>query len=512
MTTFDRLVEVSSRVAARGRRLDKIDALASYLRQLEPAEVESAVAMLSGELPGGRIGVGYATLNEARPDEGAAESRLTVAEVTDTFDAIAKISGRGSAADKVARLRDLLRQATRPEQDFLFRLLVGELRQGALDGLMLEAVSRAAEVPATELRRAAMLAGDLREVAQTALTNGLAGLSRYRVELFRPLQPMLAQPAEGVHEALEGLEHAAFEYKIDGARVQVHRLGSEVRVYSRTLKDVTDSVPEVVEAARALPATEVILDGEAVAVRKDGSPLPFQTTMRRFGRKLDVESMRRELPLRVVLFDCLYHDGDSLIDRAGEERWQTLTELLTPDLAIPRLLTDSIDDAQQFLRTALAAGHEGVMAKALSAAYQAGSRGKSWLKIKPTHTLDLVVLAAEWGHGRRHGLLSNLHLGARDPAGGFAMLGKTFKGLTDQMLEWQTKRLLELEAMRRGNTVFVEPALVVEIAFNDVQASPHYPAGMALRFARVKGHRPDKTAAEADTLDTVRAIFEGQHR
>jgi DNA ligase-1 len=376
---------------------------------------------------------------------------------------------------------------------------------------MAEAIAKAAEVPASTVRRALMFSGDLAEVAVAALSRGREGLARFSIQLFRPVQPMLAATAEDVAEAIERFQTTELEYKLDGARVQVHRAGDEVRVYTRGLNDVTAAVPELVEGALALPVREIILDGETLAFRGDGKPHPFQVTMRRFGRKLDVERLRQELPLDALYFDLLYLDGASLTDRPASERVEALARVLPAQLTIPRAVTGDPEEARAFLRRALAAGHEGIMAKDLDAPYEAGRRGQSWLKLKPAHTLDLVVLAAEWGSGRRRGWLSNLHLGARDPVGGgFVMLGKTFKGLTDELLEWQTRRLLELETARDDYTVFVKPELVVEIAFNDVQHSPHYPAGMALRFARVKRYRTDKRPEDADTIATVRQIFERQ--
>jgi DNA ligase-1 len=345
--------------------------------------------------------------------------------------------------------------------------------------------------------------------------DGAAALARFAVALHRPVQPMLATPADDIAAAMAKLGTAALEWKIDGARVQVHKAAGEVKVYTRALKDVTDSVPEIVEALQALPAEELILDGEAIALAADGTPLPFQVTMRRFGRKLDVEAMRTELPLAAYFFDCLHVDGSSLLDAPAQERFDALAAALPPALVIPRLVTAEIAAAEDFYADALARGHEGVMAKALDAPYEAGRRGASWLKVKRAHTLDLVVLAAEWGHGRRKGWLSNLHLGARDPTGtvspsGWVMLGKTFKGMTDALLEWQTRELLAREVRRDAYTVWVKPELVVEIAFNDLQESPQYPGGLALRFARVKGYRADKGAEAADTIDTVRAIHAAQ--
>jgi len=357
-----------------------------------------------------------------------------------------------------------------------------------------------------------MLAGELTAVARAALVEGQAGLDRFRLELLRPLQPMLASPAGDVSEALERMGEAAFELKLDGARVQVHKAEDEVRVFSRRGNDVTPAVPELVEIVQALPARQLILDGEVIALRPDGAPLPFQLTMRRFGRKLDVARLRGELPLTPFFFDVLHLDGEDLLDHPAAERFAALGASV-PGLTVPRIVTSDAEEADAFFAEALQRGHEGMMVKALDAPYEAGRRGFSWLKIKPAHTLDLVILAAEWGHGRRQGWLSNLHLGARDPEnGGFVMLGKTFKGMTDEMLAWQTKKLQEIALGTDGWTVHVRPELVVEVAFSDVQESPQYPAGMALRFARVKRYRDDKTAAEADTIGTVRKIFEDAAR
>ena len=371
---------------------------------------------------------------------------------------------------------------------------------------MAEALAAAADLPPAEVQRALMLAGDLPTVAEAALTEGLSGLRRFALQLFRPLQPMLAHSAEDVPQALQRLGTAALEWKLDGARVQVHKGGDEVRVYSRRLNEVTAAVPEIVEAVRALPARELILDGEAIALRPDGTPLPFQATMRRFGRKLEVARMRAQMPLSPFFFDCLLLDGESLLEAPEDERFRALAAILPSGLLVPRLVTAEAAPAQAFLDAALGRGHEGILAKSPQAPYAAGRRGYQWLKVKKAHTLDLVVLAAEWGSGRRRGWLSNLHLGARDPAGGFVMLGKTFKGMTDEMLAWQTQKLLALAVARDAATVYVRPELVVEIDFNEIQASPRYPGGLALRFARVKSYRPDKRPEDADSIATVRSL------
>ena len=504
------LVATSLRVTETRSRLEKTAALGDLLRRLGAEgeeEIDIAVAFLSGHLRQGRIGLGGAAVRNAQPESAAAEPSLTLGEVDAAFERIAATTGSGSTAERSRLLSGLLARGTRDEQDFLVRLIYGELRQGALAGLMAEALAVAAEVPADEVRRALMLAGELPSVVKAVLTEGRPGLARFHLQLFRPLQPMLAQPAEDVSEALERLGEAALELKLDGARVQVHKAGDEVRVYSRRGNDVTAAVPELVETVQALPARQLLLDGETIALRPDASPLPFQVTMRRFGRKLDVHRLRGELPLTSFFFDLLHLDGQDLIDRPAGERFAALASAV-PGLAVPRIVTADAEEADAFFAEALARGHEGIMAKATDAPYEAGRRGSSWLKVKPAHTLDLVILAAEWGHGRRHGWLSNLHLGARDPDnGGFVMLGKTFKGLTDERLAWQTQKLQDIAIGTDGWTVYVRPELVVEVAFSDVQESPHYPSGMALRFARVKRYREDKTAAEADTIGTVRKIF-----
>jgi DNA ligase-1 len=501
------LVQTSRRVAETSGRVAKTELLAALLRRATPEEIETAIAFLSGAPRQRRIGVGYAALAAARPAHAADAPTLALLQVDATLERVAHTTGKGSAQAKAELLRDLFARATREEQDFLFRLLIGELRQGALEGVVTEAAARAAGLEPEQIRRAAMVAGDLASIARAALVEGAAGLARFQVKLFRPIQPMLAQSADDVVDALSQLGEAALEYKLDGARIQVHKGGDEVRVFSRQLNDVTVAVPEVVAAARRLPLREAILDGEAIALRSTGAPLPFQVTMRRFGRKLDVDRIKTELPLASFFFDILYADGRPLLDKPYRQRFTALADAVPAGERVARIVTADPKEAVAFFERALAAGHEGLVAKALGAPYEAGGRGGAWLKVKPVQTLDLVVLAAEWGHGRRRGWLSNLHLGARDPeAGGFVMLGKTFKGMTDDMLDWQTTNLLELETRRDECTVYVRPELVVEVAFNDIQASPQYPGGLALRFARVKRYRPDKGPDLADTVATVRDL------
>ncbi|MGQ0658688.1 MAG: ATP-dependent DNA ligase [Chromatiales bacterium] len=505
------IVATSERVRATRSRLEKIALLAQCLRRLPPALTETGTAYLAGSLPQGRIGIGYAVLQVIRVTAPATEPQLTLTEVDAFFSSLARMTGRGSATERRTRLGALFARATRDEQSFLANLLTGGLRQGALEGLMTDAIAQAAGLPASDIRRAIMLAGDAAPVARAALAEGAPGLQRFRLELLKPVQPMLAQAADGIAEALQQFGRACVEYKVDGARVQVHKRHEEVRVFTRALNDVTAAVPEVVAAVRALPARTLILDGEALALRADGTAQPFQVTMRRFGRRLDVEAMRAELPLSAFFFDCLHLDGVDLIDQPTGARIEVMAQALPCYLIIPRLLTADAREAEVFMKQAFAQGHEGVMVKALNAPYEAGNRGATWLKIKRAHTLDLVVLAVEWGSGRRRGWLSNLHLGARDPVtGGFVMLGKTFKGMTDAMLKWQTERLQALALAQEGYVVHVRPELVVEIAFNDIQASPHYPGGLALRFARVRRFREDKSAGQSDTIETVRSIYEQQ--
>jgi len=503
------IAATSDGVASSSARLAKVERLAACLRGLDPAEVHPAVAYLSGELRQRQIGVGWAALRELPP--ASPSPSLTVAEVDAAFERAGRLAGPGSQGERRRLLADLLGRATAEEQRFLVRLLGGELRQGALEGVMVEAIARAAEVPAAEVRRGLMLRGTLGPVAEAALAGGVDGLRSFRLQVGRPLQPMLAQTATSVEAALARTGEAAVEWKLDGIRVQLHKDGDEVRLFTRTLDDVTARVPEVVEVVAALPVRSVVLDGELIALQPDGRPHPFQVTAGRLGSKLDVARLRTTVPVTLYLFDALHLDGEDLIDRGGADRHAVLAAATPAALRVPRTVTGDPAVAAAFLADALVRGHEGVLVKSLAAPYEAGRRGAGWVKVKPVHTLDLVVLAAEWGHGRRQGWLSNLHLGARDPEhGGFVMLGKTFKGLTDELLTWQTGRLLELAVTPTdGYVVRVRPELVVEVAFDGVQASPRYPGGVALRFARVLRYRPDKRAADADTIGDVRAIHAG---
>ena len=505
------LAETSDAVAATRSRLAKVELLAACLRALDVDERETAVAWLAGTLPRGRLGLGPATVYDLRGVSPAADATLTISAARARLESVADIRGAGSANRRREILRSLFVEATAREQSFLARLLVGELRQGALEGVMADAIAAAADLPAVDVRRAIMLAGAIAPVAVAALAEGPAGLARFKLKLFEPVSPMLASPTRDVESALAELGIAAFEHKLDGARVQVHKEQRTVKIYSRTGRDVTFSLPEIEAAIAALDAQSLILDGEVIALDATGRPRPFQETMRRFGRKLEVEDARASVPLSLFSFDCLHANGADLIDRPTEERVAALARHVPASLIVPRIVTADLQTAERCLRDALDLGHEGLMAKSLTAAYEAGSRGDAWLKIKVAHTLDLVVLAAEWGNGRRRGWLSNLHLGARSDDG-FVMLGKTFKGLTDEMLAWQTERLkaLALDLDAGHYVVNVRPELVVEIAFNELQVSRRYPGGLALRFARVIRYREDKTASDADTLETVRAIAAGR--
>src|SRR5829696_6066671 len=501
----DEVAETSTAVAASSARLAKVERLAACLRRLEPGEVHPAVAFLSGELRQRQIGVGWAALRDA-PGPAPTPS-LTMTEVDAAFERIGRLAGPGSQAERRRLVAELFGRATAAEQRFLVGLLSGELRQGALEGVMAEAIARAAGVPGAEVRRALMLRGALGPVAEAALATGVPGLRQFRLEVGRPLQPMLASTAPSVQAAMDKVGEAAVEWKLDGARVQVHRAGTDVAVFTRTLDDITARVPEVVAAALTLPVAAAVLDGEVIALQPGGRPHPFQVTASRVGSRLEVERLAATLPLTAFLFDLLHLDGRDLLDQPGAERHAALAAVVPEPLRIPRTVTADPAAAAAFLDDTLARGHEGVMVKSLAATWEAGRHGAGWLKVKPVHTLDLVVLAAEWGHGRRKGWLSNLHLGARDPDGGFVMLGKTFKGLTDKLLTWQTERLLELaDGPSDGWVVRVRPELVVEIAFDGLQTSPRYPSGLALRFARVVRYRPDKRPSEADTIQRVRAL------
>jgi ATP-dependent DNA ligase I len=512
MTSLARLVETSQRVGATSARLAKIRELAAFLRALAPDEIETGAHYLAGETPQGRIGIGYASLRTAASSSAAEVGTLSLNELDALLTNLATIRGGGSTAARAAALTGLFSRATRDEQQFLLRLLTGELRQGALAGVMVDAIAAAAAIPVALVRRAAMYSKSLGAVARVALLEGAAGLAEFHLQLFSPVAPMLAQSAADVEEALRVLKaEVAFEWKMDGARIQVHKVDAQVRIYTRSLNEVTEAIPEIVEMVRALPTGTLVLDGEAIAFDIAGRPHPFQVTMRRFGRRLNVQESRAKLPIRAYFFDCLHFENRSIEDQPTTVRVEALAKAVPASAQVPRLITRSEAAAREFYDAALAAGHEGLMAKSLDTAYEAGNRGAGWLKIKRIHTLDLVVLAAEWGHGRRTGKLSNLHLGALDPTTGeYVMLGKTFKGLTDALLEWQTREFLARETHRDQWAVHVRPELVVEIAFSDLQESTRYPGGLALRLARVKRYREDKSASDADTMESVRRIHAAQ--
>jgi DNA ligase-1 len=506
------LVAASAAVTATRSRTAKVTALAKALAEASPEEAETATAYLSGVLRQRRTGLGWRSLVDLPP--AASSPTLGVAEVHDLFERIASVSGAGSQARRAKLVGELFGRATAEEQQYLRGLVTGDLRQGALDGLMLEAVAVAAGVPATSVRRAAMFAGSTLPVAAAALTAGEEGLAGFALQVGRPIRPMLASSAPDVAEAFVKAGAAeenplAVDVKLDGIRVQVHKRDGRVQVFTRSLEEITDRVPEVVEAVAALPARSLVLDGEAVSLDAAGRPRPFQETGARTASRLDVATLRTTVPLTTYFFDLLHLDGEDFVDAPARVRFDRLAAALPEKLRVPRTTTADPAVAEGYFADVVAGGHEGVVVKSLEAAYDAGRRGSAWVKVKPRHTLDLVVLAVEWGSGRRSGWLSNIHLGARDPeTGGFQMLGKTFKGMTDEMLMWQTRRFLELETFRSGHVVHLRPEQVVEVAFDGIQTSPRYPAGMALRFARVLRYRHDKTAEEADTVDLVRELHQ----
>ncbi|WP_371101040.1 ATP-dependent DNA ligase [Streptomyces sp. PU_AKi4] len=507
---LSRLARVSQEVAAASARSRKIDLLAGLFREAEADDVPVVIPYLAGRLPQGRIGVGWKVLS--RPVAPAAEPSLTVREVDALLTALGEVSGPGSQAERARLVGELLGASTEDEQRFLSGLLTGEVRQGALDAVAVEGLARATGAPPDGVRRAVMLAGSLQSVAEALLADGPGALERFRLTVGRPVLPMLAHSASSVAEAVEKLGACAVEEKLDGIRVQVHRDGDTVRVHTRTLDDITSRLPEVTAAARGLRGDRFILDGEVISFGEDGRPRSFQETAGRVGSRVDVTTAAREVPVSPVFFDVLSVDGRDLLDLPFTERHAELARLVPEPMRVRRTLVSGPGDlgaAEGFLAETLERGHEGVVAKGLDAPYSAGRRGASWLKVKPVHTLDLVVLAAEWGHGRRTGKLSNLHLGARTADGGFAMLGKTFKGLTDTMLAWQTERLRELAVDESGHVVTVRPELVVEIAYDGLQRSTRYPAGVALRFARVIRYREDKHPEEADTVEALLAAHPG---
>ncbi|WP_020123341.1 ATP-dependent DNA ligase [Streptomyces canus] len=501
-----RLAHVSQEVAATSARSRKIALLAELFREAEADDVPIVIPYLAGRLPQGRLGVGWKVLS--RPVAPAAEPTLTVHAVDALLGDLAKVAGAGSQAERARLVGELMGAATEDEQRFLFGLITGEVRQGALDAVAVEGLAQATGAPPADVRRAVMLAGSLQTVAGALLTDGPPALDRFRLTVGRPVLPMLAHSASSVAEAVDKLGTCAVEEKLDGIRVQIHRAGDVVRLYTRTLDDITDRLPELTSAALELRGERFILDGEVIAFGEDGRPRSFQETAGRVGSRVDVTTAAEAVPVSPVFFDALSVDDRDLLDLPFAERHAELARLVPEPMRVRRTLVSGPQDlgaAEEFLAETLERGHEGVVVKSLDAPYSAGRRGASWLKVKPVHTLDLVVLAAEWGHGRRTGKLSNLHLGARTADGGFAMLGKTFKGMTDAMLTWQTGRLQELAVDSSGHVVSVRPELVVEIAYDGLQRSTRYPAGVTLRFARVVRYREDKRPEEADTVETLLA-------
>jgi DNA ligase 1 len=499
VTLFAEVVSASELVGATSARSRKVTVIAGLLRELEPDEIPVCVAFLSGVPRQGRVGIGYSTVYGIEQTPSANPS-LTVTDVDETIEELQHTTGDGSGQRRRGLLEELLARATTQEGEFLKRLFTGELRQGALAGVMADAVAKASGIRAELVRRALMLSGDLPRTAEIALVTGEEGLRAVGFELFRPILPMLASTASSVAEALSGFEMASVEWKLDGIRVQIHRRGEQVRIYTRNLNEISESLPGIVEAVLALPVNDAVFDGEALWMR-DGGPASFQQT---------VSQIDRDAPpagIVTFLFDVLHLDGEDLLDAPLHQRASRL-EATASHLKIPSVMTADAATGERTLQDALSAGHEGVVVKDAASTYAAGRRGGAWRKVKPVRTYDLVVLGAEWGHGRRQGWLSNLHLGARDPqTGGFVMVGKCFKGLTDELLEWQTRELLARERSRRGIAVMVAPELVVEIAIDGVQSSTRYRGGVALRFARVKRYRPDKSEDEADTIEDLRALL-----
>jgi DNA ligase 1 len=500
MTLLADVVTASMLVSETSSRSRKVEILAELLRELDADEVPICVGFLSGVPRQGRVGVGYSTVYGVDP-RPAEQPSLAVIDVDRAIDEVERATGPGSVGIRATILSELLGRATAPEAAFLRRLLTGELRQGALAGVMADAVAKAAEVRGVVARRALMLSGDLPRMARIAMTEGEEGLRRVGFEIFRPILPMLASTGASVSEAMSGIGgQTSVEWKLDGIRIQIHRRDEEVRIYTRNLNDITATLPGIVEAALALPVRQVVLDGEALWMR-DGGPAAFQETV----SQIDTDGSPEGIV--TFLFDLLHVDGEDLLDAPLTDRAARL-QAIAPGLVIPGVLTSDPDEGERVLEASLSAGHEGVVVKDAASPYAAGRRGGAWRKVKPVRTYDLVVLGAEWGHGRRQGWLSNLHLGALDPGSGeFVMVGKTFKGLTDELLRWQTETLLALQTSRRGIAVMVRPELVVEIALDGVQSSTRYPGGLALRFARVKRYRPDKDAGEADTIGELRALL-----
>jgi DNA ligase-1 len=518
-TPFKTFAALCNLLESTPQRLEKRHMIAEFLKSLLPEEVPLAVSFLLGrpfpESDERVLEMGGATLWGLHPSRQTTlvSEPLTIKQVAQCFDAIAGASGSGSRAKKEALVEGLLGRAGVDETTFIFRILSGEMRIGAVEGVVMEAISEASGLDLAVVRRANMLRGNLGEVAVLALTNGEEGLSRVRLRLFTPVKPMLAEMSYSIEEVFA--EHGgttAFEWKFDGARIQIHKKGSDVKIFSRRLSDITRSLPELVVQARTeIHATDALVEGEAIALGEGGRPLPFQDLMRRFRRIKDVDEAQKRIPIRLCLFDILYKDGMELIDKPYGERWRVLVNTVSPLLLTPRIVTGSLNEAETFLKSSMSAGHEGLMAKALNSPYSIGVRGKSWFKIKPFETLDLVIIAAEWGYGRREGWLSNYHLAALDETTGeFLMLGKTFKGLTDKEFKSITEKLLGIKVEEERNRVIVKPKIVVEVGYNEIQKSQRYEVGFALRFARILRMREDKSPSEADTMARVRELYNQQ--
>lgn len=514
---FSVLTSLCEKLKKTSKRTEKIELLKKFLRELKEEEISPTVSLITGTVFSGlderRLEVGWKTIQRVKRKAPELASPLTVLDVEGYFSKISSVSGKGSREKREKLLGELLGRATPLEEEYILKNIFGEMQHGVGEGVMMAAIAKTAEVSLELVRRATMYTGNLGKVARVALTRGRKRLEGIGIKLFRPIQPMLAQVADDVGGALvlhKG--RSAFEFKFDGARVQLHKRGEKVEIFSRRLSEVTKSLPEIVHAMREkVRVDEAVLDGEVVAMGEGGKPLPFQEVMRRFRRVHKIEELVMEVPVRLWLFDLLYLNGEELVDRPYHERWRLLSELCEERLIANRIVTDNIGEADSFLHKAMESGHEGLMAKELESPYTPGARGDRWLKIKPAETLDLVILAADWGYGRRTGWLSNYHLGARE-GDEFAMLGKTFKGLTDKEFEEMTKRLLQLKTSETDYTIFVKPRIVVEVAFNEIQRSPHYPSGFALRFARIKNIRYDKSARDADTIDRVNQLYQLQFR
>ncbi|OQY95392.1 MAG: hypothetical protein B6D41_06235 [Chloroflexi bacterium UTCFX4] len=542
MSLFLDLATLGEQLAATKKKLEHSALIGAYLKQVAPDEIAPASRLLIGrifpESDPRIVNISGAALNRVLEQVVGAEIEwsgsavdfgdavaqwltarkwkpqgepLQILDVYHAYEEIAQATGSGSRTRKDALLAALFRRASIVEAKYITKQVSGEMRVGVSEGSLLDALARTTGISATTIRRANQLAGDVGAVAFAAITQGEKGLQKLGLQIGHPLKPMLAQSAETVADALEQISPPiAFEYKLDGARVQIHKRGDDVRLFSRHLSDITTSLPEIAaQARREIRAHDAILEGEVIAIDANGRTRPFQILMRRVGRERDVETMQREIPVKLFLFDCLYRDGESLLDAPNTARWNELEKIAGNIPRVPRRVIETVDDGEKFLRDARAQGHEGVMAKNLQSPYTPGERGKQWLKLKPVHTLDLIIVASEWGYGRRHGWLSNQHLAARDEmTGEFLEVGKTFKGLTDQEMKTLTPRLLELKTHQTRGTVYVQPKIVVEVAFNNVQQSPTYKSGVALRHARIVAFRTDKAPTDIETVQTLRALME----